>query len=102
MILEDISEGDDALLCMTDLTACCRQPYVSIQVGNWFFPNGTRVPSSGGKWDFHRTRGESVVRLQRRRGGEEGIYHCMIPDAMGVTKTIYIGVYRRTDTQAGE
>ena len=33
------------------------------------------------------------VLLQRRRGGEEGIYHCEIPDAMNVTQTIYIGVY---------
>ena len=106
MILEDISEGDDALLCMTDQTACCRPPYTDSTgpsaFGNWWFPNGTRVPASNHQWDFHRTRGQSVVRLQRRRGGEEGIYHCMIPDAMGVTKTIYIGVYRRTDTQAGE
>ena len=27
------------------------------------------------------------------RGGVEGIYRCEIPDAMNVTKTIYIGVY---------
>ena len=100
--LEDVGEGDYALHCVTDLTACCRQPYVSIQVGNWLFPNGTRVPSSGAQWDFHRTRGQSVVRLQRRRGGEDGIYHCEIPDSMNVDQTIYIGVYSRTDTQAGE
>ena len=31
--------------------------------------------------------------MHRRRGGEEGIYHCEIPDAMNVTQTIYIGVY---------
>ena len=101
MFLEDIGEGDDALLCVTDLTTCCRPSNVNAR-GNWFFPNGTRVPSSGVNWDFHRTRGQSVLRLQRRQGGEEGIYHCMIPDAMNVTQTIYIGVYNRTDTQAGE
>jgi len=33
------------------------------------------------------------VHLLRRRGGEEGIYSCVIPDAMNVTQTIYIGVY---------
>ena len=102
MALDDIGEGDDALRCLTDQTACCRQPYVSIQVGNWFLPNGTRVPSSGSRWDFHRTRGQSAILLHRRRGGEEGIYSCVIPDTMNVTQTIYIGVYRRTDTQAGE
>ena len=104
--LEDISEGDNALLCLTDETACCQPPYTvstgRSAIGNWFFPNGSRVPSPGNQWDFHRTRGQSVVRLQRRRGGEEGIYHCTIPDAMNVTQTVYIGVYRRANTQAGE
>ena len=102
MTLEDIGEGVGALHCQTDLTACCRQPYVSIQVGSWFFPNGTRVPSSGSSWDFHRTRGQSAVLLHRRSGGEEGIYSCEIPDAMNVDQTIYIGVYHRANTQAGE
>ena len=104
--LEDIGEGVYALFCVTDETACCRPPYTDstglVLRGNWFFPNGTRVSSGGLQWDFHRTRGQSVVFLQRRRGGEEGIYHCTIPDAMNVDQTIYIGVYSRTDTQAGE
>ena len=93
MTLEDIDEGDDALFCVTDLHKCCRPPYSENAIGNWFFPNGTRVPSTGNQWDFHRTRGHMVVLLQRRRGGVEGIYRCEIPDAMNVTRTIYIGVY---------
>ena len=104
--LEDIGEGGNALLCVTDLTACCRRPYTNSidrqALGNWFFPNGTRIPSSGVRWDFHRTRGQSTVLLQRRQGGEEGIYHCTITDEMNVTQTIYIGVYSNTNTQAGE
>ena len=95
MTLEDIGEGDDALLCMTNLTACCIPPYTGnwFALGNWFFPNGTEVPSSGKQWDFHRTRGQMVVTLNRIRGGVEGIYHCEIPDSMTVTQTMYIGVY---------
>ena len=104
MTLEDIGEGDDALFCVTDLTACCRSPYTgsvytSALLGNWFFPNGSRVPSSGTQWDFHRTRGLGVVFLHRRKGGVTGIYSCVIPDAMNVTQTIYIGVY---SADAGE
>ena len=94
--LEDIGGGNDALLCLTDLTACCRPPYTSgsrSAIGNWFFPNGTRVPSSGSSWDFYRTRGQMMVLLQRRRGGKGGVYSCVVPDAMNVTQTIYIGVY---------
>ena len=92
MTLEDIGLGYDALLCVTDLTACCRHPY-SVSLGNWFFPNGTRVPGSGVQWDFFRIRGQSVVSLHRKRGGVRGIYSCVIPDATGVTQTINIGVY---------
>ena len=97
VILEDIGEGDNALHCKTHLTACCRRPYTNsinrAALGNWFFPNGTRVPSSGHQWDIHRTRGHMKVLLQRRRGGAEGIYHCQIPDILGIFQTIYIGVY---------
>ena len=101
MTLEDIGEWseDDALLCLTDQTGCCRYPYTGYW-GNWYFPNGTRVPAYGIyiqpdliQWGFYRTRGHMVVRLHRRRGGEDGIYHCKIHDAMNVTQTIYIGLY---------
>ena len=91
--LEDIGEGRDALLCKTNLTACCRPPYTGDAIGNWFFPNGTRVPGLGSNWDFYRTRGQMVVHLYRRIGGVEGIYRCEITNAMNVIQTIYIGVY---------
>ena len=87
--LKDIGEGDIALHCVTNQTACCKQP----GNGNWFFPNGTRVPSRERQWDFHRSREKMVVRLNRRRGGEDGIYRCEITDSMNVDETIYIGVY---------
>ena len=93
MTLEDIGGGGDALLCMTNLTTCCRSSDGENVRGNWFFPNETRVPSSGERWDFHRTRGPMLVRMQRRRGGVEGIYHCEIPDTLGFIQTLYIGVY---------
>ena len=95
MILEDIGEGDDALFCITNQTACCRPPYTDVNgsaVGSWFFPNETRVPSSSEE-DFYRDGGQMVVRLNRKRGGVEGIYRCEIPDAMNLTQTLYIGVY---------
>ena len=94
MILEDIGEGDDALLCITNYTACCQSNDTGgPALGNWFFPNGTRVPSGVSEWDFFRARDQMVVPMHRRRGGVEGIYHCVIPDVMNVTQTIYIGVY---------
>jgi len=96
VILEEIGEGSDALLCITNLTICCHHDNTGgSALGHWFFPNGTRVPSPflGEEWDLYRTRGQVVVRLNRRRGGVEGIYRCEIPVAMNFTQTIYIGVY---------
>ena len=88
VMIEDIGEHDDALLCMTDLN----KTNSSNAFGNWFFPNGTVIPSDN-QSDIYRSRGEMVVRMHRRRGGEEGIYRCEIPDTTNVTQSIYIGVY---------
>ena len=106
--LENIGDSSTfALLCMTDLAACCRTP----AIGNWFFPNGTTVPNFSFQinnqptlmvWEFYRNRGPSVVRMVRRRGGVDGIYRCEIPVSAGppiVYQNIYIGVYA---TNSGE
>jgi len=96
--LEDIGEGDNALLCMTEQIGCCRSPYTGYlgpAIGNWFFPNGTGVPNLFMMWDFYRNRSKMKLHMHRRRGGKNGIYHCEIPDTAGVYQTIYIGVYTR-------
>ena len=95
MTLEDIVKDDDALLCMTNLIACCRHPYTHTNksvLGNWYFPNKTRVPSDHER-DIYRIREQMVVYLHHRRGGENGMYRCEIPDSMNVMQNIYIGVY---------
>ena len=102
MTLEEIGLCSDALLCVTDQRNCCRPPHTGMNAvyGSWFFPSGDRVTSkttaNGTQWDFYRDRGQSVVRLNHKRGGAEGIYRCEIPDTLNVTQTIYIGVYTAT------
>ena len=95
MTLEDIGQNNDALLCLTNYTACCRSTHTGgAALGQWLFPNGTIVSKeTANEWDFYRTRGQMVVRLNRRRGGVEGIYHCEIHDGMNAAQTVYIGVY---------
>ena len=80
-------------LCTELYSSICNTGKAWLVLGNWFFPNGTRVFSRDSSTDFYRDRDEMVVCLNRRRGGEEGIYHCEIPDSINVTQTIYIGVY---------
>ena len=100
--MEDIGGSDStALLCVTNLTTCCRSSDTGHVIGNWFFPNGTRVPSkfvnmtSNLQWAFYRTRRQMVVLLHRRRGGVTGNYRCEISDAMNVTQNLYVGVYTK-------
>ena len=94
MALEDIGEDGDALLCVTNLTAYTDENEPIYSIGNWFFPNGTRVSSFGNHYrDLYRDTGQMVIRLNRRRGGVNGIYRCEIPYSANVTQTIYIGVY---------
>ena len=97
MTLEEIGEGGNALLCLTNYTDCCQSPNYTGDMGNairnWYFPNGSRLLSSRSQSVIFRSRSQMAVHLQRRRGGVEGIYHCEIRDAMNVTQTIYIGVY---------
>ena len=93
--LGSIGEGDDALLCLTDNTACCSRAQVpggSI-LGDWYYPNDTGIPNIGEMRDFYRNRGASVVRMHRRRDGVTGIYRCTIPNATGVDQTMFIGAY---------
>ena len=94
MTLTDIGDGNDGLLCITNgVNGSVR--------GDWYFPDGTRVLSTQNDSDIYgnRDHDKMMVRLNRRQGGEDGIYHCEIPDAMNVTQTIYIGVY---NTSCGE
>ena len=56
MTVDDIAEDDRALLCYTNNVECCKNG----QQGEWYFPNGTTVGTSGDGGNFYRNRGPSV------------------------------------------
>ena len=83
VLITDIGEGDDeALLCYTDLSQCCR----SSSLGEWFYPNGSAVDVSDSGNNFYRNRDQSVVRLNRRNNAVSptGLFYCEVPDALPV------------------
>ncbi len=88
-MITDIGEGDDALLCMTDNTECCDSP----DEGEFFYPDDTAVGFFVSN-SLYRNRGEQVVRLNRRNGATSplGRYRCAIPDASGVTRSVYVNI----------
>ena len=91
--ISDIGEGDDALLCFTDLRECCKNNHTvgNKPLGNWFYPNKMRIVSDDA---FYRNRDRSVVRLHRRVNTTEppGQYCCEILDATYRLVTLCINV----------
>ena len=92
------NDGDDdsSVLCHTDLSTCCSSSQGPGR-GDWYFPNGTRLPFSG---DVYEARGAQRVNIRRTMEGESGIYRCDIPtnavydDAdISVREAVYVGLY---------
>jgi hypothetical protein len=89
VLVGDIGEGDDALLCFTDNQDCCTN-----RRGEFYFPDGSRVPTSLAGQDFYRNRGSQFIRLNRRNGAVSpvGTYRCELPDANGMISVILIRI----------
>ena len=93
--LDEIGVGSAALFCLTSKTDCCRfsdTPAGVGEIGDWFYPNGSKVYFFGG--DIYRGRGRSFVHLLRRNNAQAiGVFRCVVPDASGTNQQIYVGVY---------
>ena len=90
--MTDIGTGDAALVCTTTYTPCCTSANPETQ---WYFPNGSQVPNNQ-NLPYQRSRGRFPGRVILRRNSEStiaGIFHCDIPDASGVTQSLYVGIY---------
>ena len=95
MTITDIGEFRNALLCITNLSECCRQSYTGTSPRDWYYPNNGSVATSGTGSEFYRNRDPSVVRLNRRNNATSptGIYRCRIPVNNQTGVDIYVGVY---------
>ena len=92
LILTDIGEGDNALICLSDSTQCCRgadNPNGGTPLGNWYFPDGSVVRNSDMGGDIYIARDTSEVRLNRRNNAQSpgGVYRC---EARGNTQTTLV------------
>ena len=94
--IDDIGEGDEAaLICITDLTQCCRVGIDTESLGDtvlgwWFYPNGTDVPVAGEGYDVYSSRGPSIVHINRRNNirSPTGLYCCEVPDATNTVRRV--------------
>ena len=91
MLRTDIGEGDDALQCTTDRLACCA--LVPNRAGQFFFPNGDRVPVEGsvGSSGYYRDRDDRLNR-QSENGVATGRFHCDIPSGTITDSMLFINI----------
>ena len=84
-------DKEDRIECSTDLKTCCSSMQ-GLYRGDWYFPNGTRVPLVG---DVYETRAQQRVTLYRDVNGSSpsGIYHCSIPVNDMIIGSDIIGLY---------
>ena len=85
IIVTDIGEGDESLLCFAGLIQCCRDsdtPSGVGALGRWLYPNGSVLGEKGEGGDFYTERGLGVVRLNRRNNvsSPTGQFCCEVPD----------------------
>ena len=97
----DITGGGDDVQCITDLTTCCNSTYGSHR-GDWYFPDGTRLPFATPNVDIYEQREARRVDLRRNTNANSptGIYRCDIPTVavyddtdISVRDTVYVGLY---------
>ena len=100
VLLSDIGEGENGLMCTTTQTDCCGQNADGVSVsaerrGEFYYPNGTQVPTRGGAGSdgLLRGRGYQFISLQRLSTATTtpptGRYRCDIP---GVNRSISINI----------
>ena len=97
----DISPPTPGVQCRTDLGTCCRGVH-GVHRGDWYFPNGNRLPFAG-YGDIYEHRGAQRVFIRRGNSSATspvGIYRCDIPtvaihddDDISVRDTVCVGFY---------
>ena len=91
------SDGSNSVQCHTDLSTCCSGSQGAHR-GDWYFPDGTRLPLSG---NVYEGRGAQRVELRRTNATRPtGIYRCDIPTNavhgitdLSVRDTVYVRLY---------
>ena len=99
-IQDDYDGSGDSVGCLTDLTSCCSGEE-GIHRGDWYFPNGTRLPTPQGTGVFEARYYQRVDLRRNYNYSTSGIYHCDIPtiavhddnDTSVTDRPVYVGLY---------
>ena len=90
-------DDSESVQCHTDLKTCCNSSHGSHR-GDWYFPDGNRLPFHSDN-DIHESRRDRSVYLRRSMAiSPSGMYRCDIEtiDSQNKTmtqETVYVGLY---------
>ena len=86
-------DGSDSVQCHTDLSTCCSGIWGPHR-GDWYFPDGPRLPFAGRSVPIYEGRGAQRVAIRRTTAtGPTGIYRCDINSEDSVRDSVYVGLY---------
>ena len=101
LVGNDLS-GSDSIQCITNHYGCCSVTEGPHR-GDWYFPDGTRLPFFTDDGNISESRGSQRVDLRRNTNANSptvGIYRCDIPTNavhddtdISVRDTVYVGLY---------
>ena len=93
------SDPSDSIQCHTDLKTCCSDGQGNHR-GDWYFPDGTRLPFPGGGGIYQLLSSQRVALRRTSPNSPSGIYRCDIPTVdvhnendISLRDTVYVGVY---------
>ena len=103
LVGNDVTGSSDSVQCVTDLSTCCRGTGGPHR-GDWYFPNGTRLPFAGtyvGTYEDRVPQGVDIRRIDSDATSPPGIYRCDIPtnavhddrDISVRDAPVYVGLY---------
>ena len=92
-------DSGDSVLCHTDLNTCCSGAQGPHR-GDWYFPNGDRLPFPDGSPIIESRQAQRVDLYHNRGHAPTGIYRCGI-QTVGVhdndtREVAYVGLYTST------
>ena len=97
----DDGGSGEGVQCITDLSSCCSDTEGPHR-GDWYFPDGTRLPFAASNVDTfeHRVSQRVDIRCNSNANSPTGIYRCDIPtnvvhddSDISVRDTVYVGLY---------
>ena len=92
--LGNAQNGSNVLQCHTDAPACCEAGPEGTR-GQWVFPNGQMVRSSGSEYSIRRFNQQIDLAYNGDASGDPttGMFRCDVPTRSANRRSFYVGIY---------